>query len=82
MTRLTRRYRFPASHRLHNPEMTEAANQRLYGKCNNPYGHGHDYILEVSVIGPIDQHGRVTDRADAGPGLWTRPFCAISGTQT
>lgn len=63
MTRLTRRYRFAASHRLHNPELPEAENRILYGKCNNPYGHGHDYVLEVSVAGPVDAHGRVADRA-------------------
>jgi 6-pyruvoyltetrahydropterin/6-carboxytetrahydropterin synthase len=63
MTRLTRRYRFSASHRLHNPELPDAENRALYGKCNNPYGHGHDYVLEVSVAGPVDEHGRVADRA-------------------
>lgn len=54
MTRLTRRYRFSASHRLHSPAMTEAENNDLYGKCNNPFGHGHDYVLEVTVRGPVD----------------------------
>ena len=54
MTRLTRRYRFSASHRLHSAELTEAENTRLYGKCNNPFGHGHDYVLEVSVTGEVD----------------------------
>ncbi len=51
---LTRRYRFAASHRLHSYELSPAENARLYGKCNNPYGHGHDYVLEVSVGGKID----------------------------
>jgi 6-pyruvoyltetrahydropterin/6-carboxytetrahydropterin synthase len=54
MIRLTRRYRFSASHRLHLENLSEAANQELYGKCNNPYGHGHDYLLEVTVLGPLD----------------------------
>lgn len=54
MIRLTRRYRFSASHRLHLENLGEAANQHLYGKCNNPYGHGHDYLLEVSVRGPLN----------------------------
>ncbi len=54
MTNVTRRYRFSASHRLHSTALTDAENARLYGKCNNLYGHGHDYILEVSVAGPID----------------------------
>jgi len=52
---LSRRYLFSASHRLHNPEMSVEENQTTYGKCNNPYGHGHNYILEVTVSGPVDQ---------------------------
>jgi 6-pyruvoyltetrahydropterin/6-carboxytetrahydropterin synthase len=51
---LTRRYMFSASHRLHSPELSEAENQRTYGKCNNPHGHGHNYMLEVTVSGPVD----------------------------
>ena len=51
---LTRRYRFVASHRLHRPEFSEAENARVYGKCSNPYGHGHNYQLEVTVSGPVD----------------------------
>lgn len=54
MIYLTRRYRFSASHRLHNPALTEEENSRVYGKCNNPFGHGHNYTLEVTVAGPID----------------------------
>jgi 6-pyruvoyltetrahydropterin/6-carboxytetrahydropterin synthase len=54
MVRLTRRYRFSASHRLHTGALGEAENRSLYGKCNNPYGHGHDYTLEVAVTGPVD----------------------------
>jgi 6-pyruvoyltetrahydropterin/6-carboxytetrahydropterin synthase len=62
MTRLTRRYRFSASHRLHCESMSESANTELYGKCNNPFGHGHNYILEVTVRGPVDSHtGRVAN---------------------
>jgi 6-pyruvoyltetrahydropterin/6-carboxytetrahydropterin synthase len=52
---LTRRYRFSASHRLHSAEMTAAENLSTYGKCNNPYGHGHNYALEVTVSGPVDE---------------------------
>ncbi len=51
---LTRRYWFSASHRLHNPELAEGDNRRIYGKCNNPYGHGHNYALEVTVGGSVD----------------------------
>ena len=54
MTTVTRRYRFSASHRLHSPELTAAENAELYGKCNNPFGHGHDYILEVTAAGEVD----------------------------
>ena len=54
MIRVTRRYRFAASHRLHSGKFSEQANSELYGKCNNPYGHGHDYILDVTTAGPID----------------------------
>jgi 6-pyruvoyltetrahydropterin/6-carboxytetrahydropterin synthase len=51
---LTRRYLFSASHRLHCEEMTEAENKAVYGKCNNPYGHGHNYSVEVTVAGRVD----------------------------
>lgn len=54
MFRVTRRYGFPASHRLHAPRLSEEENRRLYGKCNNPYGHGHNYTVEVSARGPAD----------------------------
>ncbi|MBM3735618.1 MAG: 6-pyruvoyl tetrahydrobiopterin synthase [Acidobacteria bacterium] len=54
MTRVTREYRFAASHRLHSDLLPAADNQRIFGKCNNPYGHGHDYVLQVSVSGPVD----------------------------
>jgi 6-pyruvoyltetrahydropterin/6-carboxytetrahydropterin synthase len=60
--RVTRRYEFPASHRLHAAELSEEENRRLYGKCNNPYGHGHNYVVEVSVRGPLDPvSGRAVD---------------------
>ena len=51
---LTRRYTFSASHRLHSNHLAEAENQRMYGKCNNPFGHGHNYVGEVSVTGAVD----------------------------
>ncbi|MCL5005543.1 MAG: 6-carboxytetrahydropterin synthase [Acidobacteria bacterium] len=54
MVFLTRRYRFSAAHRLHNEALSTEENARLYGKCNNPYGHGHNYTVEVTVCGPID----------------------------
>jgi 6-pyruvoyltetrahydropterin/6-carboxytetrahydropterin synthase len=62
---LGRRYRFAASHRLHNPGLSEDENYRLYGKCNNPYGHGHNYVLEISVSGKIDPAtGMIANLAD------------------
>ena len=51
---LNRRYTFCASHRLHSSHLDEAENQRIYGKCNNPYGHGHNYVVEVTVTGKVD----------------------------
>jgi 6-pyruvoyltetrahydropterin/6-carboxytetrahydropterin synthase len=56
---------FSASHRLHSDAMSEAENVATYGKCNNPYGHGHNYMLEVTVSGPVDQStGMVCNLAD------------------
>ena len=62
---LTRRYRFSASHRLNSAAMSEQENRATYGKCNNPHGHGHNYFLEVTVSGPVDQAtGMVCNLAD------------------
>ena len=62
---LTRRYLFSASHRLHSEQMSAAENLSTYGKCNNPYGHGHNYTLEVTVSGRIDPRtGMVCNLAD------------------
>ena len=60
--RLTRRYRFAASHRLNTEVLSPEENTRLYGKCNNPYGHGHDYVLDVTVEGRVRPDGQVVDR--------------------
>jgi 6-pyruvoyltetrahydropterin/6-carboxytetrahydropterin synthase len=51
---LGRRYRFAASHRLHTDRLSEEENARVFGKCANPYGHGHNYVLEISVSGAVD----------------------------
>lgn len=62
MFHVTRRYAFAASHRLHSGQLSEAQNRLLYGKCNNPYGHGHNYTIDVSVRGPVDAaSGRAVD---------------------
>src|SRR5262249_32962394 len=68
MIALTRRYRFPAAHVVRHPELSDAENARIYGKCANPAGHGHDYGLEVTVAGEIDPaSGQIVarDRLDA-----------------
>ena len=62
---LTRRYRFAASHRLHSAQFGEEENKRVYGKCNNPYGHGHNYVVEVAFSGPVDPAtGMIANLAD------------------
>ena len=62
---LGRRYRFSASHRLHTAHLTEEENTRVFGKCSNPYGHGHNYVVEVSVSGEVDPAtGMIANLAD------------------
>ncbi|MBL8980850.1 MAG: 6-carboxytetrahydropterin synthase [Gemmatimonadetes bacterium] len=51
---VTRRLRFNAAHRIHNPALSDAENTAMFGKCNNPNWHGHNYTLDVSVTGPVD----------------------------
>ena len=62
---LTRRYRFSASHRLHSDAMSAQENLATYGKCNNPHGHGHNYFVEVTVSGQVEEAtGMVCNLAD------------------
>src|SRR2546429_3631619 len=62
---LGRRYQFAASHRLHTPELSEEENYRVFGKCNNPYGHGHNYVMEISLSGEVDPAtGMIANLAD------------------
>jgi 6-pyruvoyltetrahydropterin/6-carboxytetrahydropterin synthase len=62
MVYLTRKAEFSASHYYHNPALSPEENQRLFGKCNNPNGHGHNYTLEVTVKGKVDpRSGFVVD---------------------
>jgi 6-pyruvoyltetrahydropterin/6-carboxytetrahydropterin synthase len=64
-TELGRRYHFAASHRLHTAQLSEEENWRVFGKCNNPHGHGHNYILEVSLSGDVDPAtGMIANLAD------------------
>jgi 6-pyruvoyltetrahydropterin/6-carboxytetrahydropterin synthase len=59
---LTRRYEFPAAHLLVHPSFSDEENRRIYGKCANPNGHGHDYGVEVTVSGPVDAvSGRIIE---------------------
>jgi 6-pyruvoyltetrahydropterin/6-carboxytetrahydropterin synthase len=51
---ITRRLHFSAAHRVHNPGLSDEENQRLFGKCNSPNWHGHNYVLDVSVRGPVE----------------------------
>ena len=65
---LTRRYRFSASHRLSRPDLSESENLSLYGKCSNPYGHGHNYTVEVTLTGPVDSTtGMIANLGDLDP---------------
>nr|CAG4645919.1 EOG090X0HIM [Lynceus sp. MCZ IZ 141354] len=51
---LIRREVFSASHRLHSPHLSDEENKEIFGKCNNPNGHGHNYVAEIAVKGPVD----------------------------
>jgi 6-pyruvoyltetrahydropterin/6-carboxytetrahydropterin synthase len=65
---LTRRYHFAASHRLHSPVLSMEENERIYGKCNSPYGHGHNYAMEVTITGPVDPDtGMIANLGDLDP---------------
>ncbi len=62
---LGRRYHFSASHRLHSGQLTDKENARVFGKCNNPFGHGHNYVLEVKVSGEVNpETGMIANLAD------------------
>lgn len=63
MTRSSQKFEFSASHRLHNPSLDEQANRALYGKCNNPHGHGHNYELQVTLTGVPDSSGLIISPA-------------------
>ncbi|KAF0506084.1 6-pyruvoyl tetrahydrobiopterin synthase [Gigaspora margarita] len=62
---LRRKETFSAAHRLHSPHLTEEENKELYGKCNNPNGHGHNYTVEITIRGEVDPHtGMVMNLTD------------------
>jgi 6-pyruvoyltetrahydropterin/6-carboxytetrahydropterin synthase len=65
MIYVTRRAEFSAAHFYHNPNLSPEENRRIFGKCNNPHGHGHNYTLEVTVAGEVDPAtGMVLDLKD------------------
>ncbi len=65
MIYLTRKAEFSASHYYHNPDLSPEENRRIFGKCNNPHGHGHNYTVEVTVAGEVDPvTGMVIDIKD------------------
>ena len=64
MVRLSQKFEFSASHRLHNPALADTANSQTYGKCNNPHGHGHNYELQVTVAGVPDSSGVIINVPD------------------
>jgi 6-pyruvoyltetrahydropterin/6-carboxytetrahydropterin synthase len=57
MIRLSQKFEFSATHRLHNPGATAEENRRIFGKCNNPHGHGHNYEVQVTLLGEPDDYG-------------------------
>ncbi len=62
---LSRRYHFSASHRLHVDALSPEENRAMFGKCNNPFGHGHNYVVQVTFSGPVDEAtGMVTNLSD------------------
>ncbi len=68
-----RRYSLSASHRLHSPSLTPEQNRAAYGKCNNPHGHGHNYVIEVLVGGAVQPDtGMVVDLVDLDAVVRTR----------
>ncbi len=72
-----RRYRFAASHRLHSAQMSDAENARIYGKCNNACGHGHNYTVEIGISGDVDPAtGMIANLAGSGQ------LCAARGNRT
>ena len=61
MVQLSQKFEFSATHRLHNAALSEPENQRVYGKCNNPHGHGHNYEVQVTLSGNPGSTGTLID---------------------
>jgi 6-pyruvoyltetrahydropterin/6-carboxytetrahydropterin synthase len=78
MVYLTRKCEFSAAHYYHNPAFSPEENQRIFGKCNNPNGHGHNYTLEVTVKGKVDpRSGFVVDLKDLKDTLESEVLSAL-----
>ena len=61
MMRLSQKFEFSASHRLHNPSLSDDENRRTFGKCNNALGHGHNYEVQVTLSGAANESGMLVD---------------------
>src|SRR5438034_1040725 len=61
MVRLSQKFEFSASHRLHSDSLSDEENRKCFGKCNNPHGHGHNYELQVTLAGEPDEKGLLID---------------------
>jgi 6-pyruvoyltetrahydropterin/6-carboxytetrahydropterin synthase len=69
---VTVRHHFNAGHRLHNPALSEAENRQLYGRCNNPSGHGHNYVVELTLKGEVEPAvGAFVNAEDVRSWLWS-----------
>lgn len=64
MIRVSQKFEFSATHRLHNPKLSEPENNRIFGKCNNPHGHGHNYEIQVTLTGEPDANGTLVHVPD------------------
>ncbi len=64
MIRLSQKFEFSASHRLHSPELSDEANRECFGKCNNPNGHGHNYEVQVTLVGTTTGNGILVNIPD------------------
>jgi 6-pyruvoyltetrahydropterin/6-carboxytetrahydropterin synthase len=71
IVRLSQKFEFSATHRLHNPALSDEANRSTFGKCNNPFGHGHNYEVQVTLAGEPDASGLLST-CRGSSGRWPR----------
>jgi 6-pyruvoyltetrahydropterin/6-carboxytetrahydropterin synthase len=79
---VTRQYRFSSRHRLHSPALSDEENRRVFGKCNNPHGHGHNYVLAVRVAGEVDAETGLAVKLGLLDGLVEREVIAAYDHQS